>query len=321
MAKTMDEYVTDAKKQLQGTYDNLKTEATNKYNSASNEYNNQYNTTGANFDTQVGKNKENGIMNQNQYNNNTLGRGLGRSSIATTGLAGIQNTTNRIEGDLLKSKESELNKITTLKNQLTESYNSQLLGYDKELESKAHEIAQELKKYDDYLAQKEWERQQALAQAQWEKDKFSQQQQWEKERWEKEQANLAAQQQWEKDKWAQEQELRKQQIAASRARSSRSGGGRSSRKSGGKMESIGSLTARLDGMNPDEANTWVRNNKGAIANTYGYDKYQALQDRTYTKYDKYAQDVSGNQFKYNMDKRFPYHAAQNQKLMSIVRGY
>lgn len=311
MAKSMSDYVNEAKNQLQGTYDQIKNEATNKYNNSINNYNNQYTETGANFDKQVETNKNNGMMNQNQYNNNTLSRGLGRSSIATTGLAGIQNTTNKVEGELLAGKQNELNKITSLKNQLTEAYNNQLLGFDSELESKAQQMAQELKKYDDYLAHKEWEKQQAIAQ-----------QQWEREKWEKDQANLAAQQQWEKDKWNQQSQWEKdkwnqqlqwekdklsQQLAAqerARAAAASRAASRSSSRSGGKMESVGSLAARLDGMNPGEANAWLQQNKNAVVNQYGRDKYEKLNQQVYGKYSNYANAASGGVIHHEVNQMF-----------------
>jgi hypothetical protein len=49
---------------------------------------------GRGYDAQVKSQKSYGDMARNNYNNNTISRGLGRSTIATTGMAGIDNATN-----------------------------------------------------------------------------------------------------------------------------------------------------------------------------------------------------------------------------------
>lgn len=221
MAKNMTDYVNDAKGQLQGQYDQYKNQATINYNQQQASYDQQHKDTGLGFD----KAKENattqGKVNQNQYNNNTLSRGLGRSSIATTGLAGIQNTTDKNLSALDVQRENELAKISTLKNQLTESYNSNMIGFDKELESKANQLAQDLKRYDDELAYQQWQKDQAELDRQWKQ----QQAQIEQDRWNQELAWKKEQAAMEQRRWEQEQ-ARKQQSYSSGGRSS--GGGSSS---------------------------------------------------------------------------------------------
>ena len=233
MAKNMSDYVNDAKGQLQGQYDQYKNQATIDYNQQQSNYDQQHKDTGMGFDKAKENATSQGKVNQNQYNNNTLSRGLGRSSIATTGLAGIQNTTDKNLSNLDLQRENELAKISTLKNQLTESYNSNMIGFDKELESKANQLAQELKRYDDELAYQQWQKDQAELDRQWKQ----QQAQIEQDRWNQELAWKKEQAAMEQRRWEQEQAYKRQQQSYSSGGGRTSGGGSSS--SGGGSSSSG----------------------------------------------------------------------------------
>jgi hypothetical protein len=68
-----------------------------------------------NYDIQAEDSRINTEKNRNNYNSNTLSRGLGRSTIATTGLAGITNQGNRI-----------LNNIETYRNNALSDIDSQI---------------------------------------------------------------------------------------------------------------------------------------------------------------------------------------------------
>lgn len=236
MAKNMSDYVNDAKGQLQGQYDQYKNQATINHNQQQSNYDQSIKDTGMGFD----KAKENAVsqgkQNQNQYNNNTLSRGMGRSSIATTGLAGIQNTTDKNLSGLDLQRENELAKISTLKNQLTESYNSNMIGFDKDLESKANQLAQDLKRYDDDMSYREWQKQQADLDRQWQQQQAAvEQQRWEQElAWKREQAMM------EQRRWEQQQASRNSGYGSSSGTSS-SGGGTSSTGGGSPRQPVTSL--------------------------------------------------------------------------------
>lgn len=74
-------------------------------------YQNQLSDLKANYDRIVQQSKDNTQVSQNNYSNQVLGRGLGRSSIATTGLAGIQDAGNKILNNVELDHTRELTKL------------------------------------------------------------------------------------------------------------------------------------------------------------------------------------------------------------------
>jgi hypothetical protein len=100
---------------------------------------------------------DSGKQTQNNYNNQVLARGLGRSSIASTGLSGIENATNK--------------NITNL----TTNYNQGIAGINTNRDSAVTQLANSLYNSD---YQREWEKQQAeQAQRNWEAQQAEQKRQ------------------------------------------------------------------------------------------------------------------------------------------------
>ncbi|MDF2800793.1 MAG: hypothetical protein K0S61_696 [Anaerocolumna sp.] len=100
---------------------------------------------------------DSGKQTQNNYNNQVLARGLGRSSIASTGLSGIENATNK--------------NITNL----TTNYNQGIAGINTNRDSAVTQLANSLYNSD---YQREWAKQQAeQAQRNWEAQQAEQKRQ------------------------------------------------------------------------------------------------------------------------------------------------
>lgn len=101
--------------------------------------------------------KDTGKQTQNNYNNQVLARGLGRSSIATTGLSGIENSTNK-----------NLTNLTT-------NYNQGVAGINANRDSSIAKLAQDLYNTD---YNREWQQQQAdEAKRRWEAEMAEQKRQ------------------------------------------------------------------------------------------------------------------------------------------------
>ena len=97
-----------------------------------------------NFDRQLEQNAINTTNAQNQYLNNSLARGLGRSTIATSGAAGIKDSGNRIANNVNTDRTNALGDIEAQKVKLTEALQSSLLGLQSNFDSQALTLAQQL---------------------------------------------------------------------------------------------------------------------------------------------------------------------------------
>ena len=76
-------YLEEAKQMLMGGYENQKVQLNNSFNQNVQGLEGQKAGVNQNFDNQLQQNAMNTTRSQNQYNNNTLARGLGRSVIPT----------------------------------------------------------------------------------------------------------------------------------------------------------------------------------------------------------------------------------------------
>ena len=65
------------------------------------------------YDEQAENQNRQNFLNQNNFNNNVNSRGLARSTIATSGLAGINNTNNRILNTIENYRSNALNNVDT----------------------------------------------------------------------------------------------------------------------------------------------------------------------------------------------------------------
>ena len=178
-------YVSEANKQLQGQYDTQKNELQNNFNQNMNDLDHQVGTTNKQYDDYVEQAKNQGQMNKQNYNNATLNRGLGRSSIATTGLAGIQNQTNKNVVSINNQRQAQMDNITRLKDMLRNNLTNSLNSLKSEHNSKVNSLAMELKYRDQEMAFKKQQLAQSAAQANRE---FNAAQKWKQKEWEMKQA-------------------------------------------------------------------------------------------------------------------------------------
>lgn len=112
------------------------------------------------YDNSLKENKKDGVVRVNNYNNNTLARGLGRSTIATTGIAGIENTTAQNANRLEAERASKLAELLSQRNNYLASYDREVNALNAEKESAMNNYAIQMHNKDI-----EYQRQQALAAA------------------------------------------------------------------------------------------------------------------------------------------------------------
>lgn len=139
-------YIDKAKAMLQGSFDTAKSNLQNGYNQNIGDVDNQIASSNEAFDTNIKDIKHQGELNKNTYNNNTLSRGLGRSSIATTGISSLDNVTaNNVTG-MNTQRQSALSAYdrtkAMLKNNLTNSLSSAESDYNSKLMEMANSLQQ-----------------------------------------------------------------------------------------------------------------------------------------------------------------------------------
>ena len=137
-------YLEEAKQMLMGGYENQKVQLSNSFNQNVQGLEGQKAGVNQNFDNQLQQNAMNTTRSQNQYNNNTLARGLGRSTIATSGQAGIQDQGNRIANQVNDQRTQALGNIESQKTLLQQALQENLLGLQSKQESESLSLAQQL---------------------------------------------------------------------------------------------------------------------------------------------------------------------------------
>lgn len=81
---------------------------------------------------------------KNNYNNNTLARGLGRSTIATTGLTGIDNENNRILANIEKARAEAINAVDAQKTSAQNQFENTRAGLESDRQAQIRAKADEL---------------------------------------------------------------------------------------------------------------------------------------------------------------------------------
>ena len=154
------DYEAEARKIYEGQYASKIQGIKNQQKLQNQQYANDEKKYNSQYDKYLAENKSQGIKNQNAYNNNTLSRGLGRSSIATTGLSGIQLATDKAEREINSERASKLQELINARNLYNQSIQDQLNAIESEKIGAISEYARKL-----YEAQVERELQQQLAYA------------------------------------------------------------------------------------------------------------------------------------------------------------
>lgn len=137
-------YIEEAKQMLMGGYENQKVQLINSFNQNVQGLEGQKAGVNQNFDNQLQQNAMNTTRSINQYGNNTLARGLGRSTIATSGQAGIQDQGNRIANQVNEQRAQALGNIESQKTLLQQALQESLLGLQSKQESEVLSLAQQL---------------------------------------------------------------------------------------------------------------------------------------------------------------------------------
>lgn len=137
-------YLEEAKQMLMGGYENQKVQLNNSFDQNVQGLEGQKAGVNQNFENQLQQNAMNTTRSKNQYNNNTIARGLGRSTVATSGMAGIQDQGNRIANQVNDQRTQALGNIESQKTMLQQALQESLLGLQSKQESEALSLAQQL---------------------------------------------------------------------------------------------------------------------------------------------------------------------------------
>lgn len=158
-------FVDEARKQLSGQFEANKTQLQNNFNTDMYELDSQTGIMNKEYDGKIEGAKQTGENNKAAYNNSTINRGLARSSIATTGLTGINNTTAKNVNALEGQRQMQLDNIDKLKTMLRNNLTNSLSALQSAHDSNVNSLAMQLQ---DRYDEKQWRQQQAqLQQQQW----------------------------------------------------------------------------------------------------------------------------------------------------------
>ena len=138
------QYLNQAIEMLSGNKQSEITQNQNAYNTNLQSLEGQKAGVNQNFDRQLEQNSINTTMNKNQYLNNSLARGIGRSTIATSGAAGIQDSGNRRANYVEQDRVNALNNIEAQKSILQQNLQATLLGIETDYNSQAMKLAMDL---------------------------------------------------------------------------------------------------------------------------------------------------------------------------------
>lgn len=156
-------YIDEANDTYSGQYDAKRKALENALNSNINNLNVSKGGINSNYDGQVKNQNLQNTLGKNNFSNSMLGRGLGRSTIATSGLAGLDTTNARVVNDINTNRTSALNNVDSGIADLKNAHQNNLLGLDSEKMSYVNQLARELQnRYEDNSYRD--------TQAQWQKD-------------------------------------------------------------------------------------------------------------------------------------------------------
>lgn len=137
-------YQQQAAGMIKGQYESQKNNLQNNFNQNMNELESQKGEINKQYDGYVEDSKNAGEANKQNYNNATLNRGLGRSSVATTGIAGIQNQTDKNIVSINNQRQSQMDNIAKLKDMLRNNLTNSLSAMEAEYNSNVNSLAMQL---------------------------------------------------------------------------------------------------------------------------------------------------------------------------------
>ena len=247
-------YVQQAQAQLKGQYETNKNNLQNNFNQNMNDLDSQVGEINKEYDGYVEHAKNAGEANKQNYNNNTLNRGLGRSSIATTGIAGIQNQTDKNVVNINNQRQSQMDNIAKLKDMLRNNLTNSLSSLESEYNSNVNSLAMQLQQRAEDVAyrNKQLAQQAALANAElaFKKQQLAQQ------------AYLS------------QQELAYKYAALNKKNASSSNSSSNSSKSS--KSSLSDFKAQLASVDSRTGAQILSANREELLKTYGYNGYKQL---------------------------------------------
>lgn len=164
MAST-NKYVSQAQSQLKGQYTTNKNNLQNNFNQNMNDLESQKGDINKQYDGYIDDAKLAGENNKASYNNSTLNRGLGRSSVATTGITGIQNQTDKNITSINNQRQSQMDNIAKLKDMLRNNLTNSLSSLESEYNSNVNSLAMQLQQRAEDVSYRNKQLAQSAAQA------------------------------------------------------------------------------------------------------------------------------------------------------------
>ncbi len=174
---TMDYYRKQAESQYDPTYNQRVAQLKNSLAQKIAALNQQIPSINYNYDKQIqNQNLQNKIA-KNNFSNNMLNRGLGRSTIYTTGAAEMDLVNNRLLNDINERRTSDLNNIAQNIALLQSQAEDELSAMELDRLTAINELARKLEQQDYERQLQEWQKQRQL-----EKDKYERElQEWRKQ--------------------------------------------------------------------------------------------------------------------------------------------
>lgn len=269
-------YVSQAQSQLKGQYETNKNNLQNNFNQNMNDLESQKGEINKQYDNYVEESKNAGEANKQNYNNATLNRGLGRSSVATTGIAGIQNQTDKNVVSINNQRQSQMDNIAKLKDMLRNNLTNTLSAMEAEYNSNVNSLAIQLQQRAEDVAYRNKQLAQQAAQHNAEmafKNKQLAQSAAQANR------EFAAAQKWKEKEW---------EYKMSQSKSSSS--------SSGSYPKLADFKTRLSGVDSITAVRILEKNRSELLSQYGASGYNSLLNSVKSNdaigYGKYASPSS-----------------------------
>lgn len=130
------------------TYNTNVTNVKNEAATALQNADNQLGSININYDKQSASAQQQTNLSKNNLAKNTLSRGLGRSTIATSGLAGLDASGDKIQAGIEQSRTNDLNNIENIKTTIKNNLTSKLSAMESDRASGIAAKIQELKDKD-----------------------------------------------------------------------------------------------------------------------------------------------------------------------------
>jgi hypothetical protein len=148
MARTWEEYLKEAQSELSPTYESQRGILQTNMDTDISALNANRPEISARYNQQEQQTNLDNSLAKNNFSSQNLSRGMARSSYVTTGMAGMDNTTNRILSNIRNFRDIEMNKLDTDINNTRSRYTSQIAGLGLDNQGQIYQRAREMQQYD-----------------------------------------------------------------------------------------------------------------------------------------------------------------------------